>query len=112
MSEHFWADKYPPNVPLDIDPDAYPNLMAVFDESIRKFGDKPAYSNFGVTITYNELDQLSSDFAAFIQHETNLKEGDRIALQMPNLIQYGIAIFGALKGGLTMVNTNPLYTER
>ncbi len=112
MSDHFWSDKYPPNVPLDIDPDAYPNLMAVFDESIRKFGDKPAYSNFGVTITYNELDQLSSDFAAFIQHETNLKEGDRIALQMPNLIQYGIAIFGALKAGLTVVNTNPLYTER
>lgn len=112
MTTDFWADKRPPSVPSEIDADQFPNLLSVFDESIKRFGDKAAYSNFGLTITYNELDQLSSDFAAYLQHETNLKEGDRIALQMPNLIQYSIAIFGSLKAGLTVVNTNPLYTER
>jgi long-chain acyl-CoA synthetase len=90
----------------------YASVMDVFHASVRRFADKPAFSCMGRTLTYAELDRRSADFAAWLQHETDLEPGDRIAIQLPNLLQFPIAVFGALRAGLVIVNTNPLYTER
>ncbi len=105
-----WIKNYPPGVRPEIDPNLYPSIMAVFDEAVRKFRPLRAYSNLGTAITFEKLDQLSGNFASFLQNELKLKKGDRIALQMPNLLQFPVAAFGALRAGLTIVNTNPLYT--
>ena len=112
MHAEFWKDKYPSNVPFTIDVEAYDSVLDVFHESCKRFGDKPAFSNMGRTISYRELDQYSAAFAAFLQNETDLEPGDRIAVQMPNLLQYPVAVFGAMRAGLVVVNTNPLYTTR
>ncbi len=92
--------------------DRYDSVMDVFHASVERFGDKPAFSCMGQTITYTELDRLSADFAAWLQHETNLQPGDRLAIQLPNVLQFPVAVFGALRAGLVVVNTNPLFTER
>ncbi len=112
MSENFWKDKYPEGIPSDIDIEPYRSILDVLEESRQKFAHKPAFSNLGKTITYGELYELSGRFAAWLQNETDLQPGDRIAVQMPNLIQFPVAVFGALRAGLIVVNTNPLYTER
>ena len=112
MIENFWKDKYPSGIPADIDPDAYPNVQAVLKQSCERFGNKPAFSNLGKTLTYAELYTLSGAFAAYLQQHTDLQPGDRIAVQLPNLLQYPIAVFGAIRAGLIVVNTNPLYTAR
>ncbi|KPC32896.1 Long-chain fatty acid--CoA ligase [Pseudomonas syringae pv. cilantro] len=112
MNENFWKDKYPSGIPVDINPDEYPNVQAVLKQSCERFADKPAFSNLGKTITYGELYELSGAFAAWIQQYTDLQPGDRIAVQLPNLLQYPIAVFGAIRAGLIVVNTNPLYTAR
>ncbi|MGN2411782.1 long-chain-fatty-acid--CoA ligase FadD1 [Pseudomonas syringae] len=112
MIENFWKDKYPSGIPVDINPDEYPNVQAVLKQSCERFADKPAFSNLGKTITYGELYELSGAFAAWIQQYTDLQPGDRIAVQLPNLLQYPIAVFGAIRAGLIVVNTNPLYTAR
>jgi long-chain acyl-CoA synthetase len=108
--EKTWFKSYPPGVSHEINPDQYPSIMAVFDEAIRNYRSLNAYTNMGVTISFEKLDQLSGNFASFLQNELKLKKGDRIALQMPNLLQFPVAAFGALRAGLTIVNTNPLYT--
>ncbi len=105
-----WLKNYPAGISANIDPNLYPNLMTVFDEAVRKFRGHRAYSNMGTVFTFEELDRLSGNFASFLQNELKLKKGDRIALQMPNLLQFPVALFGALRAGLTVVNTNPLYT--
>ncbi len=110
--ENFFKDKYPPGVPAEIDPSQYSSVVDVFEKSCKKFSDKPAFSAIGVTLTYGELDKLTKDFAAYLQNKTNLKPGDRIAIQLPNLTQYPIVVFGAMRAGLVVVNTNPLYTTR
>lgn len=112
MTENFWKDKYPSDVPSEINPDQFPNIQAVIHESCRRFADKAAFTCLGQTITWGELHQLSGAFAAYLQNHTELKPGDRIALQMPNILQYPIAVFGAIRAGLVVVNTNPLYTAR
>ena len=112
MQADFWNDKRPPGVPNDIDPNAFGSIVEVFERSCKKFADRPAFSNMGVTLTYAELDRLSAAFAAYLQRHTDLKPGERIAVQMPNILQYPIAVFGALRAGLIVVNTNPLYTAR
>lgn len=94
------------------DAEAYSSVMDVFHASIRRFADKPAFSCMGQTLSYGELDRLSGDFAAWLQHETDLEPGDRIAIQLPNVLQFPVAVFGALRAGMVVVNTNPLYTER
>lgn len=109
-SEKVWLQNYPPGVNPEIDLSQFKNLMEVFDGSVKKFGNRPAFSNMGASLTFNELDRRAGKFASFLQHELNLKKGDRIALQMPNLLQFPIALFGALRAGLIVVNTNPLYT--
>jgi len=110
--EKVWLKNYPPGVPEFIDTNEYKSLADLFEKSINQFKDKPAYSNLGTTITYGELDQLTRDFAAYLTDVRGLKKGDRIAIMMPNLIQYPIVLFAALRAGLIVVNTNPLYTDR
>jgi len=112
MTENFWKDKYPVGVAAEINPDQYPNILAVLKESCQRFADKPAFSNLGKTLTYGEIYKLSGDFAAYLQKHTDLKPGDRIAVQLPNVLQYPIVVFGAMRAGLVVVNTNPLYTAR
>ncbi len=112
MLEDFWKDKYPTGLPTEINPDQYPNILAVMKESCQKFGNKPAFTNLGKTITYGDLYHLSGQFAAYLQNHTDLKPGDRIAIQMPNVLQYPVAVFGAMRAGFVVVNTNPLYTAR
>jgi long-chain acyl-CoA synthetase len=112
MTENFWTDKYPAGIAAEIDPDRYPHILAVLRESCQRFADKPAFSNLGRTLSYGELYELSGAFAAWLQEHTDLAPGDRIAIQLPNLIQFPIAMFGALRAGLVVVNTNPLYTAR
>ena len=112
MQPDFWNDKRPTGVTPGIDLHAYKSVVEVFERSCRKFADRPAFSNMGVTLTYAELDRHSAAFAAWLQQNTELKPGDRIAVQMPNILQYPIAVFGAMRAGLVVVNTNPLYTAR
>ena len=112
MLENFWKDKYPADVPVEINPDQFPNIQAVIHESCRRFADKPAFTCLGKTITWGELHELSGAFAAYLQEHTDLKPGDRIAVQMPNILQYPVVVFGAIRAGLVIVNTNPLYTIR
>ncbi|MCY7360071.1 MAG: AMP-binding protein, partial [Rudanella sp.] len=107
-----WLSHYPPGVPHDINPDLYSSLAALIDEGFQKFNDAPAYACMGKQITFGELDKLSQQFASFLQHDLKLQQGDRIAIQMPNLLQYPVVMFGALRAGITVVNTNPLYTPR
>ncbi len=112
MTDNFWKDKYPVGVASEIDPNEYQNIQAVLKQSCERFADKPAFSSLGKTLTYGELYKLSGEFAAYLQQNTDLQPGDRIAVQLPNLIQYPIVVFGAMRAGLIVVNTNPLYTAR
>ena len=112
MIENFWKDKYPAGIAAEINPDQYPNILSVLKESCQRFATKPAFTNLGKTLTYGELYKLSGDFAAYLQQHTDLKPGDRIAVQLPNVLQYPIVVFGAMRAGLIVVNTNPLYTAR
>ena len=107
-----WINSYPPGVPAEIDVNSYQSVVEIFTEATERFADKPAFHNLGKTISYRELDSLTQQFAAWCQHEAGLKKGDRIAIMMPNLLQYPVAVFGALRAGLVVVNTNPLYTDR
>ena len=110
--ERLWLNSYPPHVPAEIDPAQYTSIVDLFQHSVERFHDRPAFQNRGKILSYHEVDELSREFAAYLIHETDLQAGDRIALMMPNLLQYPIALFGALRAGLVVVNTNPLYTER
>ncbi|UXZ52947.1 AMP-binding protein [Halomonas sp. 7T] len=92
--------------------DQYDSVTDVFHKAVKRFNDKPAFTCMGKTLTFADLDRLSADFAAWLQHETDLEPGDRIAIQLPNVLQFPVAVFGALRAGLVVVNTNPLYTER
>ncbi|NLC00270.1 MAG: long-chain fatty acid--CoA ligase [Pseudomonas formosensis] len=112
MQESFWADKYPEGIPAEINPDQYPNVLAVLKESCERFADKPAFTNLGKTITWGEMYRLSGEFAAYLQTHAGLQPGDRIAVQLPNVLQYPIVVFGAMRAGYVVVNTNPLYTAR
>lgn len=109
-----WFERYPKGVPQTIEQfvERYSSVTDVFDETVGRFTNKPAFSCMGKSLTFSELNRKAESFAAFLQCELKLKKGDRIALQMPNTLQYPIALFGAIKAGLTIVNTNPLYTER
>jgi long-chain acyl-CoA synthetase len=106
-----WLKNYPSGVPANIDPDKYTSVVAMLEESFKKYEKQPAFTCMGKTLTYSELDKLSTQFGAYLQSR-GLKRGDKIAIMMPNLLQYPIALFGALRAGLVVVNTNPLYTPR
>ena len=111
-SKRPWLAHYPKGVPAEIDLDEFQSIVALLDNCFDKFRHRPAYTNMGKTISYGELDALSLQFAAFLVHDLKLVKGDRIAMMMPNVLQYPVAIAGALRAGLTVVNTNPMYTAR
>ncbi len=110
--EKVWLKHYPASMPAEINPDSYKNIVQLFEESCKKYSDKVAFENMGVGVTYRDLDRMAHNFAAYLQNKTNLKPGDKIALQMPNVLSYPIAIYGSMLAGLVVVNTNPLYTPR
>ncbi|KPJ80767.1 MAG: long-chain fatty acid--CoA ligase [Gammaproteobacteria bacterium SG8_30] len=112
MNRHIWLKHYPEGVPAEINPEEYRSLKHMFEESCRKYAAHPAFTSLGRTVSYAEMDELSRRFGAWLQKEAGLAKGDRIAIMMPNLLQYPVAVFGALRAGLTVVNTNPLYTAR
>lgn len=112
MDQSLWLHQYPAGVPTQIDPDRYSSLTDFVRSNLAKYSQLPAYENMGKVISFKELDELSEDFAAYLQCVAGMKPGDRIAIQMPNTLQYPIALFGAIKAGLTVVNTNPLYTPK
>ena len=109
--ERIWLKNYPHGVAADIDPTEYASLAQLFEEACTKYGHLPAFTNMGATLSYAQLDELSRAFAAWLQ-TSGLTAGDRIAIMLPNILQYPIALFGAFRAGLVVVNTNPLYTAR
>lgn len=109
--ERPWLKNYPNGVPANIDADCYPSLVSMFEESFKKYGHLPAFTCRGKTLTFQQIDTYSRQFGAYL-HSRGLEPGDKIALMMPNLLQYPIALFGALRAGVVVVNTNPLYTPR
>ncbi len=109
--EKIWLQSYPPGVPAEISISHFSSLVDLFEESCRKYADKVAYVSMGREMTYRELDSLSRDFAGWLQAK-GFKKGDRVALMMPNLLQYPVALFGTLRAGCAVVNCNPLYTPR
>ncbi|MGX2947806.1 long-chain-fatty-acid--CoA ligase FadD [Frederiksenia canicola] len=110
--EKIWFDNYPEGAAREINPDQYENLVEMFERAVQRHPDIPAYINMGKVLTYRKLEERSRAFAAYLQNELRLEKGERIALMMPNLLQYPIALFGALRAGLVVVNVNPLYTPR
>ncbi len=110
--ERIWLGDYMPGVPADIDASAYASLAQVLETSCDTFRDLPAYANMGAALSYDDVDRLSQDFASYLQNVLGLNKGDRVALMMPNLLQYPIAVFGVLRAGMVVVNVNPLYTPR
>jgi long-chain acyl-CoA synthetase len=107
-----WLKSYPPGVPAEANIDEFANIREVLEVSCRKFAALPAYTNMGATMDYPELDRLSRGFASWLQNVAGLKKDDRVAIMMPNLLQYPVAIFGVLRAGFIVVNCNPLYTPR
>ncbi len=110
--EKIWLARYPADVPAEIDPDRYTSLIELFEHAVSRYADQPAFINMGEVMTFRRLEERSRAFAAYLQHQLKLKKGDRVALMMPNLLQYPIALFGVLRAGLVVVNVNPLYTPR
>ncbi|UCG71854.1 MAG: AMP-binding protein [Chromatiales bacterium] len=110
--ERIWLRSYPPGVPAELELDPQRSLVSMLEDACARFPDAPAFTNFGRTITYAELDELSARFASALQNRLGLRKGDRVALMMPNLLQYPIALLGTLRAGLVVVNVNPLYTPR
>ncbi|HEY3730118.1 MAG TPA: AMP-binding protein [Steroidobacteraceae bacterium] len=108
--DRFWLPQYPPAVPADIDPYEIESLKTLVEDACSRYADRIAYYSMGTSMTYSELDARSRAFGAWLQQSAGLKSGDRIAIMLPNLLQYPIAMFGAMRAGLTVVNTNPLYT--
>ncbi len=107
-----WLESYPPGVPAEIDPEKYRSIGEMFSESAARYADYPAFACMGKTLTYAELDRLSRAFAAYLRGDLALERGARVAIMMPNVLQYPIAMLGILRAGYTVVNCNPLYTPR
>ncbi|BAX52469.1 TPA: long-chain-fatty-acid--CoA ligase FadD [Photobacterium damselae] len=107
-----WLSRYPEDVPAEINPDMYSSLVDMFEQSVQKYADQTAFINMGQVMTFRKLEERSRAFAAYLQNDLKLQKGDRVAVMMPNLLQYPIAIFGILRAGCVVVNVNPLYTPR
>lgn len=110
--DKFWLKNYPAGIPAEVDVHEFSSLPDIVAKTCARFGSLPAFSNMGATLTYTDLDAAVRNFAAYLQNDLKLAKGERIALMMPNLLQYPVAMFGALRAGLTVVNCNPLYTAR
>src|ERR1035437_2347583 len=111
MTDRIWLKSYPEGVPADIDSGKYSSIVEMMEESFKKFADLKAYSFLGKDQTYGQVDSLSQAFGAYLQG-LGLAKGDRVAVMMPNVLQYPIAVAGILRAGLILVNVNPLYTAR
>ncbi|MCS6966989.1 MAG: AMP-binding protein [Bernardetiaceae bacterium] len=107
-----WFESYPANMPREIDPDEYPSIPAMLEEAFEQYAAQTAFVHLDKKLTFREIDELSARFAAYLQNKTTLKKGDRVAIQMPNTMAYPIVLFGILRAGMIVVNTNPLYTPR
>jgi len=107
-----WVANYPAGAPADFGPPEFESIPAMLEASVRRFNAKPAFESFGARITYNDLDRLSRQFAAYLQSGLGLKKGDRVAVMMPNILQYPVAVYGILRAGMVVVSVNPLYTAR
>lgn len=107
-----WHEHYPKGIPATINVQNYNSVNELISTSVAKFKDAPAFTNMGVTLSYVEVDRLATYFASYLTNKCGLKKGDKIAIQMPNVLQFPVALFGAIKAGLVVVNTNPLYTDR
>jgi len=112
LENKVWLSHYPPGVSETVNPDAFSSLLALFEKYADDYTERAVFSNFGVPLTYRKMRKYVRDFAAFLQQTFGLKKGDRFAIMMPNVLQYPVAIFAALKAGLIVVNVNPLYTAR
>ncbi|MGM0946072.1 MAG: AMP-binding protein [Bacteroidota bacterium] len=110
MNEFSWLQHYPASVDKSVDVKAYSSISELFEESVRKYGDSVSYECMGKTLSFHDLDRLSGHFAAYLTQVLRLEKGTRIAIQMPNILQYPVVMFGALRAGMVVVNTNPLYT--
>ena len=110
--EKIWFQNYPEGSEKFLDTSKYESILDMFDKAVREHPDRPAYINMGQVLTFRKLEERSRAFAAYLQNEFKLQRGDRVALMMPNLLQYPIALFGILRAGLIAVNVNPLYTPR
>ncbi|HOW61000.1 MAG TPA: long-chain-fatty-acid--CoA ligase [Candidatus Contendobacter sp.] len=110
--EKIWLREYSPGVPAEADLNEFSSLKDILEKSCQRFSDLPAYSNMGVTLRYRDIDRLSRAFGAWLQQTLGLGKGERVALMMPNVLQYPVALFGVLRAGLIVVNVNPLYTPR
>lgn len=112
MVDKIWLKEYPDGVPAEIDMHEFGSVKDIIEQSCQKFRDLPAFHNMGTTLTYADVDQQSFYFASWLQKELGIRKGDRVAIMMPNLLQYPIALFGILRAGGVVVNVNPLYTAR
>src|SRR5210317_1883326 len=112
MKDYCWFKEYPEGVPREIDPTEFGSLVEILERSFKEYADKPAFYNLKTTMSFAQIDELSKQFASFIQNNLGLEKGDRLAIMMPNILQYPIALFGALRAGVIVVNVNPLYTSR
>ena len=110
--EKIWLQHYPEGVPTDINPDVYRSVVDMFEQTVEQFRKNPALYNMGSSMTYGELDKKTHNFAAYLQNKLHLQKGDRLAVMLPNSMQYFVAMLGALRAGLVVVNVNPLYTAR
>ena len=110
--ERPWLASYPPGVPAQVDTNQFRSLAQVLETACERFAHRPAFANMGRMLRYADVDRLSRCFASYLRNDLRLEPGDRVAIMLPNVLQYPVAIFGALRAGLTVVNTNPLYTAR
>ena len=106
-----WLKNYPSKIPANINPDEYSTLVELLEDTFKKYKNQSAFSVMGKELTFAQIDKMSTQFGAYLQSR-GLEPGDKIALMMPNMLQYPISLFGALRAGLVVVNTNPLYTPR
>ena len=109
--DKIWLEHYPDGVPADIDPHQYPSLIALLEQSFKKYKNKPAFQNAGSCMTYQQLDNHTRNFAAFLQKKLQVNRGSRVAIMMPNLLQYPVTMLGVLRAGMVVTNINPLYTR-
>jgi len=107
-----WLDSYPEGIPAELPPAPFRSVRELFEQAFDAWPDRPAYHNMGTTLNYRQLDELSMKFACFLQQSLGLVRGERVAVMMPNLLQYPVVLCGAFRAGLVLVNVNPLYTSR
>ena len=108
--EKIWLQSYQEGVRAEVDVRAYSSIIDVLDTSVKKFGPQPSFSNMGTTLTYTQTATFVNQFTSYLQNVLNLQKGERVAIMMPNVLQYPIAVFGVLQAGGVVVNVNPLYT--